>query len=376
MGAFSGEIEVVDETPVVDPTQVNTGQVFDRGYMQNSAIGSVNRNYLTVVNQTAGVAGGGAWGGVPQPRVFGSTIGENAYFIDGMDTTDPTMAHRHRRSELRRHRRDPVPDRRVRGRVRTRHRRHPQSGDQVRRQPVLGHLRRPLPRRTRSRRAATTSTPSSLDTSFNSTRATLGGPILRDRMWFFASYERTNDMFTPDRIAARRRTTRHRIIWPRSPGRSLRTGGCPASTRAIPDDRQLGRLPVATCPRPPLQRKGRPPILSTELTSVLSDALLWNTTLGRYEYESNVYPQSADLSAIGHYNFDTELSTDNYGNQQYWGTNRNDFTTDLTWFVDNLAGSHELKGGVEYSDLYFKTSGATPERPMVNAALRTFGFLF
>ncbi|MEJ2189405.1 MAG: carboxypeptidase-like regulatory domain-containing protein, partial [Acidobacteriota bacterium] len=91
-GTFSGEIEVVDETPVVDPTQVNTGQVFDRGYMQNSAIGSVNRNYLTVVNQTAGVAGGGAWDGVPQPRVFGSTIGENAYFIDGVDTTDPVMA--------------------------------------------------------------------------------------------------------------------------------------------------------------------------------------------------------------------------------------------------------------------------------------------
>ncbi|MEJ2189310.1 MAG: carboxypeptidase-like regulatory domain-containing protein, partial [Acidobacteriota bacterium] len=90
-GTFSGEIDVVEETPVVDPTQVNTGQVFDRKYMQKSAIGSVNRNYLIVVNQSAGVAGGGEWG-LPQPRVFGSTIGENAYFIDGVDTTDPVMA--------------------------------------------------------------------------------------------------------------------------------------------------------------------------------------------------------------------------------------------------------------------------------------------
>ncbi len=146
-GTFSGEINVIDETPVIDPTQVNTGQVFDSSYMQNSAIGSVNRNYLTVVNQSAGVAGGGAWGGVPQPSVFGSTIGENAYFIDGVDTTDPTMATATVVHELRRHRRDPVPDRRVRGRVRTRHRRHPESGDEVRRQPILGHPRRPLPRR-------------------------------------------------------------------------------------------------------------------------------------------------------------------------------------------------------------------------------------
>jgi len=29
---------------------------------------------------------------VPQSQVFGSTIGENAYFIDGMNTTDPAMA--------------------------------------------------------------------------------------------------------------------------------------------------------------------------------------------------------------------------------------------------------------------------------------------
>ncbi|MBP2649144.1 MAG: TonB-dependent receptor, plug [Gemmatimonadetes bacterium] len=88
-GTFSGEIEVLDDTPVVDPTQVSTGQVFERSYMQDSAIGSTNRDYLTVVNQAAGVVGG-LWE-VPQYRVFGSTIGENAFVIDGMDTTDPLM---------------------------------------------------------------------------------------------------------------------------------------------------------------------------------------------------------------------------------------------------------------------------------------------
>ena len=89
-GAFTGEIEVVDEAPVVDPTQVNIGQVFDQRYMQDSAIGSTNRDYLVVVNQAAGVTSG-SWG-PPQSKVFGSTIGENAYFIDGMDTTDPATA--------------------------------------------------------------------------------------------------------------------------------------------------------------------------------------------------------------------------------------------------------------------------------------------
>ena len=58
----------------------------------SSAIGSANRSYTTVINQTAGVVGGAVWGGVPQSKVFGSTIGENAYFIDGMDATNPVMA--------------------------------------------------------------------------------------------------------------------------------------------------------------------------------------------------------------------------------------------------------------------------------------------
>jgi len=55
MGAFAGEIEVVDETPVVDPTQINTGQIFRADYMLGSAIGSESRMYNTVINQTAGV---------------------------------------------------------------------------------------------------------------------------------------------------------------------------------------------------------------------------------------------------------------------------------------------------------------------------------
>jgi hypothetical protein len=92
-------------------------------------------------------------------------------------------------------------------------------------------------------------------------------------------------------------------------------------------------------------------VVSAELSAVPSESLLWNTTLGRYELDSNYYPQSGDLQTIGHYNSDTGMSTDNYGNQQYWISRRDDLSTDLTWFVDDLAGSHELKGGIERSDI-------------------------
>ena len=67
LGTFGGEIEVVAETPVVDPTQVNTNATYTDTYLQGSAIGSNNRSYQSVLSQTAGVAGGG------NPSVFGST---------------------------------------------------------------------------------------------------------------------------------------------------------------------------------------------------------------------------------------------------------------------------------------------------------------
>jgi outer membrane receptor protein involved in Fe transport len=83
---------------------------------------------------------------------------------------------------------------------------------------------------------------------------------------------------------------------------------------------------------------------------------LWYSTLGSYYYESNIYPQTGELAPIAHGNFDTGEWTVNYSDQIYWDSQRVDFTTDLTWFVEDLAGSHEFKGGVEYSDL--KSTGA------------------
>ena len=38
---------------------------------------------------------------------------------------------------------------------------------------------------------------------------------------------------------------------------------------------------------------------------------------------------------------------------------RDEVKTDLTWFVDNLAGSHEFKGGVEYSGLGFTSANCS-----------------
>jgi hypothetical protein len=361
VGAFTGEIDVVDETPVVDPTQINTGQVFRSDYLESSAIGSDNRAYYTVVNQAAGVAPSGAFAGVPQSSVLGSTIGENAYFIDGMDVTNPLMSTTTAGLNF-----DAIGEIQLQT-----------GGFEAEYGRATGGIINLVSRSggndfsgtldARYRDDSFQESGDHFDAGEQDTKhqvfgATLGGPILRDRLWFFASYEWIDDLFTP--VASPATTDQEgqsylgKITWQIAP--AWRLAGLYTTDPMTIDNWGASQW---TMPEATLHKNGTTAILSTELSSVLSDALLWSTTLGRYDYESDVYPQHGDLSAIGHYNYDTGLSTVSESDQHYWETTRRDFTADLTWFVDELAGSHELKGGIGYSDLYLKAAACLTGTP-------------
>ncbi len=349
-GIFSGEIDVIDETPVIDPTQVNTGQIFDHAYLQNSTIGSVNRDYLVVVNQTAGVTGG-AWFDVPQSRVFGSTIGENAYFIDGVDTTDPFTATATVTMNF-----DAI------GEIQFQ-----TGGFEAEYGRATGGIINLVTRSGGNRFTGTLDVRKRDDSfqesggffdsgefssDYQNVSATLGGPIARDRAWFFTSYQRIDDEFTPVGAPTTRMATGHnylaKVTWQIDTGWRL-TGKYSSDPRS----REYDGSSQWTMPEATSHLDGGSTVLSGELSSVLSDSLIWTSVVGAYNLDANIYPQSGDLSAISHYNLNTGLTTVNYADQQYLESNRNDFTTDISWFVDDLAGSHEFKGGIEYSKVSY-----------------------
>jgi len=346
-GTFSGEVEVVDETPVVDPTQVNTGQVFERSYMQDSAIGSANRDYLVLVNQAAGVTGG-SWG-PPQSQVFGSTIGENAYFIDGTASTDPAMSTATVMLNF-----DAVEEIQLLT-----------AGFEAEHGFATGGIINVLTRSGGNRLSGTLDVryrddslqesgdnfdADELSSKHEVLGATLGGPIVRDRLWLFASYQWIDDEFTPIASPSTRDSERHsylaKVTWQAHP--SWRAVGTYSSSPGVDSYANASRwvMPEATS-----RDDIVPTVVSAELSAVVSDSLLWNTTLGGYLFDDEYAPQSGDLQTIGHYNYDTGLNSYNFYNQQYWTSRRDQLATDLTWFVDDLLGSHELKGGIEYSDM-------------------------
>jgi hypothetical protein len=344
-GTFESEIEVVSETPVIDPTQVNTEQVFTESYMQNAAVGSAMRGYQYIISQTAGVVG--TW----NPNVFGSTLGENAWYIDGQDTTDPVTA-----TTSIAYNYDAIAEIEIQT-----------SGFEAEYGRATGGLTNVITKSGGNQFSGTLDLryrdtsfytdgehydTSTLDTKYEDYAATLGGPIVRDKLWFFGGYEYVNSERTPNNSPTTRdyEGTRPTLKLTWQAGSAWRVVGkwSDAPADIYNNNASQWREPEATS----YQKQGAA-IYAFELNGVLSDSLMWNTIVGAYRSILDSYPMSGDLETAGHYNYDTGMNTINYTNQQYSERNRNDVATDLTWFVDNLAGSHEFKGGIQYSGTEF-----------------------
>ena len=348
MGTFESEIEVVSETPVIDPTQVNTEQVFTEEYLQNGAVGTANRGYQYIIGQTAGVVG--TW----NPNVFGSTTGENAWYIDGQDTTDPVTATVSTVFNY-----DAIAEVEIQT-----------SGFEAEYGRATGGLTNVITKSGGNQFSGTADLryrdtnfytdgehydTETLDTKYEDYAFTLGGPIVRDRLWFFGSYEMINSERTPNLSPTKRdwEGTNYSLKLTWQMGSSWRLVGkyADSPTDIYNNNASQWREPESTSYQ---SQGGKLPVF--ELNGVLSDNLMWNTMVGAYRYALDSIPQSGDLETAGHYNYDTGRYTVNYTNQQYSERNRDDLATDLTWFVDNLAGSHEFKGGIQYSGTEFSAA--------------------
>jgi len=193
---------------------------------------------------------------------------------------------------------------------------------------------------------------SNLESSFQDIAATLGGPIVRDKLWFFAAYELVNSKRTPSGSPTTRdfdgQNYNLKLTWQMTP--SWRLMG-----RASGDPAEIANHNASqfTAPEANSRQKQGADVYALELNAVLSDSLMWNTVAGAYRSTIDSLPMSGDLETPSHFDISTFLTTENFPNQQYTERNRNDLATDLTWFVGNLAGSHELKIGVQYSKTEF-----------------------
>jgi hypothetical protein len=343
LASFDDEVVVTETTPVVDPTQVSTGQTFTSDYIQEAAIGSENRHYLGFLPQTAGVEGSGRLG----ISVLGSSVYENTYLVDGSDTNDPhdkliglnTLSFE-AIDEIAFH---TAGFEAQYGRA---------TGGVVNLITKSGGNRFSGSFDLRYRDNDFMSRSEHFDSDedpfeMRDINAALGGPILRDRIWFFTAMQSFREVITPALAPSTRRLDEQnylgKLTWQASPEWNL-------VGRLIfnPFDDDRWNTSQFRAPEAEASSQWRGFNGQVAFNGILTENLLFGGRLSGQQSDADVFPSSGDLSAIFHRNWDTGEVYGSSGLQWYTERERQEVEADLTWFVDDFAGFHEIKGGLGY----------------------------
>jgi hypothetical protein len=87
VGGLTDTVTVTGETPIVDLTNVSSNLRVRREEFERLPVG---RSYQSLVLAAPGVVGGGQQTGSSNPNVLGSPNNGNLFIMDSVDTTDPT----------------------------------------------------------------------------------------------------------------------------------------------------------------------------------------------------------------------------------------------------------------------------------------------
>ena len=349
LARFSDEVVVVEATPVVDPQQVSTGQTFTTEYLQEAAIGIDSRQYLGVLDQAAGVAGDGDEGWIAGIRVYGSSPRDNVYLIDGIDTTDPY----YRTPYLATFTNDAVREIALHtggfgaeyGRA---------TGGVVNLVTKSGGNRfaGSIDYRFRDNSLEASGDhydPDEQPAETADLNVSFGGPLVRDRAWFFGAYQAYDRKTTPTGAPVTQEWDEYNLLgkvtWQVGPqwqllGKYFRNQGDIVNSFASP-------LRAAEAhPRDEWSLE----MAQAEISGVLSSSLLWRLQASKEQLPYSVLPADGDLETIRHRNLATGEIYGNWFNQLYDETSRTSLASDFSWFGSDLLGDHEVKGGVGYDD--------------------------
>jgi len=346
VGPFTESMTVTTDLPVVDATRAGMSTVYSTEYLNLAAIGSQGRSYQAVLGRTAGADGGSG-----DPRIFGSTVGENAYYIDGIDTTDPVTetfganlifdaieAISFQTAGF------PAEFGRATGGV-----------VNIVTKSGGNHFSGSFDLRYNASRLNENGAHFDRDanrTEFLRPAATLGGPIRQDRLWFFAAFASTDSQRTPTGSIL----TRHqkgtgslaKLSWQINP--SWRAVGEYSADPLEVENFNAG--PFVAPAAASKQRQGGP-IYHADLSGLPDPRLLLELKGGAKRYRLDLYPQSGNLDLPGITDQATGAATENYANAQFSERDRNELAASFTAFLSEFVGSHEGKLGAARSDTRF-----------------------
>ena len=358
VGAIGEAITVTADAVVVDPTQTAVQQNFGQAHLKYATIGAAGRQYQSVLQQAAGVAA--VPGASGNPSVMGANMGQNNYMLDGVNTTDP-VTHTHgsnlpfdaiQEISTQILGKDAEYGRAVGGVVNV----VTKSGG--------NEFSGTFDARLGNDQLAESGDHYDADAqdfkSFNP-GATLGGPVLKDRIWFFGTLER------PDAAVTEAGTT-YRPGFTITPDTTtfqgwnslLKFTATPAANHTFSlrytNNNATIENAIGTSqfsPEADYIQDQESTIYNLGYDVILTPNWLASVQVGARRGSLESRPKN-DVSVPTIYNQTYGYYTQNYYNWQYGDRNRDELIASTTYFA-NFAGSHTFKTGLNLDQATFNT---------------------
>ena len=368
LGEFAGEITVVAEAPIVDVEQVSTSQTFTEEHLQESSVGSVNRRYYNLLAQAPGVVQTGssrrtpAGAGAPlsaNPRVFGSTQAENVYYIDGIDSTDPASSTVGVHLNF-----DTIQEIHMEtGGFEARYGRATGGVINIVTKAGGNDLSGTFDLRYRDSNFNTNGEHFNKDEDlfeYSEPSFTLGGPVRRDRVWFFGATSRIVSKNTPTGSPTARELDRDnhlgKLTWQASD--QWQVTGRYLTDRPSIDNANADRF---TALEATSRVENETSIVSAEALGLTGTRFEWRLAASTASGEYFLSPRSGDLETLGHLDISLGYAASvNYSQLTYSGRDRDELSASAAWFSGHTGGDHEIRFGVDYADLAYVRQNNMP----------------
>lgn len=344
-------VVVTAEAPMVDVTKTNTAQTFDDQYLRKLTIGSGGRNYLTIAQQAPGVVGTG------NSNIMGGNSQENSFLIDGINNTDPITHTFGTNLNF-----DAIQEIGVQT-----------SSFQAEFGRSTGGILNVVTK------SGGNDLHGSLDIRYNSNKfsekgdffdpsisasrntpwgVTLGGPFVKDRLWFFANTARSDSYFTP--------TTTNTTVLAQNPNPSVRgfkgwdsglkltytlSDSFNGFLNFIDSRADIPGADNSVLIRPEASRTQEQPgqIYSAKFNGVFSPSWFGELQAGRSRTEVNSGPTNGDIVTTQWVNTGgANVRYDAAINFQTSVRTRNLAGLNSTYYLADALGTHEFKVGFDY----------------------------
>lgn len=359
------EIVVTGEAPVVDVTQTNTATNFNSDYLRNVPVGAANRSYQSLLGQAPGVTGGS------NPNVLGGSTIENSYMIDGINTTDPITHTWTVQMNF-----DTIQEVSVQT-----------SGFEAEYGKATGGVVNVVTksggndfsgtfdiryRTSDMEKSGDHYDPNKAESRRTPWGATLGGPILKDNLWFFANMRRPDQYqipysAVPAYLAANPNPAIYRytgwdyggkLSFTLSPSYSGFFNYYNSSASIENPDLSVQRLPEAV-----RNQDQATETFNLKLTGVFTSSWIGEFQAGQNENEVTSYPRSGDLSATQWQNRLTGVVYGGYSNSQGGPRNRKLIGANTSYFLADFVGNHQFKTGFDIDNTKYPSYSFTTGTP-------------